>query len=66
MEKHLFICDRCGKETSFENIYVISRKYTQSHYDIVDGEYEGTTNEEDKYHICKKCFDKVKSVIFNK
>lgn len=33
---------------------------------MIDGEYEGTTNEEDKYHLCKNCFDKLKNVIFNK
>lgn len=63
MEKTLFYCDICHQEFAHrEDVYIVSKTYKKRHYDIIDGEYEGTTTETETYHICDKCWEKIRKI----
>lgn len=63
MEKTLFYCDICHQEFSnIEDVYTVSKTHKKNHYDIVDGEYEGTTIEKETYHICDNCWKKIRKI----
>lgn len=63
MEKTLFYCDICHQEFSHrEDVYTVSKTYKKNHYDMIDGEYIGTTSEKETYHICNNCWEKIRKI----